>query len=155
MTSPDQPYLVEAAGSARRDLRRLSGKIAAAIVEFITAPLAGDPQRLSKPLRGEWTAIAQLAEATTGSFSVSTRTSTLWSSSVSGTAPISTGRAEQAQRASVTVNAAGMPMLGPLEYSQSNCAVAQDLSALTFTVRVEQVDILEAVRAAMEASDRG
>ena len=53
MTSPDQPYLVEAASSARRDLRRLSGKIAAAIVEFITGPLAGNPQRLSKPLRGE------------------------------------------------------------------------------------------------------
>ena len=53
MTSPDQPYLVEAAGSARRDLRRLSGKTAAAIVEFITGPLAGNPQRLSKPLRGE------------------------------------------------------------------------------------------------------
>jgi mRNA interferase RelE/StbE len=53
VTSPDQPYVVEAAGSARRDLRRLSGKIAAAIVAFITGPLAGNPQRLSKPLRGE------------------------------------------------------------------------------------------------------
>jgi mRNA interferase RelE/StbE len=42
-----------AAGSARRDLRRLSGKVAAAIVEFITGPLADNPQRLSKPLRGE------------------------------------------------------------------------------------------------------
>ncbi len=52
MTSPDQPYRVAAAGSARRDLRRLAGKIAAAIVEFITGPLAGNPQRLSKPLRG-------------------------------------------------------------------------------------------------------
>jgi mRNA-degrading endonuclease RelE of RelBE toxin-antitoxin system len=34
-------------------LRRLSGKITAAIVEFITGPLADNPQRLSKPLRGE------------------------------------------------------------------------------------------------------
>ena len=42
-----------AAASARRDLRRLSGKVAAAIVEFITGPLADNPQRLSKPLRGE------------------------------------------------------------------------------------------------------
>ena len=53
MTTPDRPYRVEAAGSARRDLRRLSGKVAAAIVEFITGPLADNPQRLSKPLRGE------------------------------------------------------------------------------------------------------
>jgi mRNA interferase RelE/StbE len=53
VTTPDQPYHVEAAGSARRDMQRLSGKIAAAIVEFITGPLAGNPQRLSKPLRGE------------------------------------------------------------------------------------------------------
>jgi mRNA-degrading endonuclease RelE of RelBE toxin-antitoxin system len=44
---------VEAAGSARRDLQRLPGKVAAAIVEFITGPLADNPQRLSKPLRGE------------------------------------------------------------------------------------------------------
>jgi mRNA interferase RelE/StbE len=44
---------VGAAGSARRDLRRLSGKVAAAIVEFITGPLAENPHRLSKPLRGE------------------------------------------------------------------------------------------------------
>jgi mRNA interferase RelE/StbE len=53
VTTPNRPYHLEAAGSARRDLRRLSGKVAAAIVEFITGPLADDPQRLSKPLRGE------------------------------------------------------------------------------------------------------
>lgn len=51
--TPDQPYRVEAAGSARRDLQRLSGKVAAAIVEFITGSLANNPQRLSKPLRGD------------------------------------------------------------------------------------------------------
>ncbi len=53
MTTPDRPFHVEAAGPARRDLRRLPGKIAAAIVEFITGPLADNPQRLSKPLRGQ------------------------------------------------------------------------------------------------------
>lgn len=53
MTTPDRPYHVEAAGSARRDLRRLSGKVAAAVVEFITGPLADNPQRLSKSLRGD------------------------------------------------------------------------------------------------------
>lgn len=53
MTAPGPPYQVAAAASARRDLRRLSGKVAAAIVEFITGPLAADPHRLSKPLHGE------------------------------------------------------------------------------------------------------
>jgi mRNA interferase RelE/StbE len=53
VTTPDRPFHVEAAGSARRDLRRLPGNIAAAIVEFITGPLADNPQRLSKPLRGQ------------------------------------------------------------------------------------------------------
>ncbi|WP_428339101.1 type II toxin-antitoxin system RelE family toxin [Mycobacterium sp.] len=51
--TPDQPYSVEAAGSARRDLQRLPGKVATAIVEFITGQLANNPQRLSKPLRGD------------------------------------------------------------------------------------------------------
>lgn len=51
--TPDQPYRVAAAGSAHRDLQRLSGKVATAIVEFITGPLANNPQRLSKPLRGD------------------------------------------------------------------------------------------------------
>jgi mRNA interferase RelE/StbE len=52
--SPNEgKYRVEVAGSARRDLRRLPGKIAAAIIEFITGPLAENPQRLSKPLRSE------------------------------------------------------------------------------------------------------
>lgn len=51
--TPDQPYRVEAAGSACRDLHRLSGKVATAIVEFITRPLANNSQRLSKPLRGD------------------------------------------------------------------------------------------------------
>ncbi|MGB5151731.1 MAG: type II toxin-antitoxin system RelE/ParE family toxin [Mycobacterium sp.] len=53
MTTPGQPYHVEAADSARRDMQRLPGKVATAIVEFITGPLAGNPQRLSKPLRGD------------------------------------------------------------------------------------------------------
>lgn len=53
MTTEGRPYHVEVAGSARRDLRSLPGKIAAAIIEFITGPLAENPQRLSKALRGE------------------------------------------------------------------------------------------------------
>lgn len=49
----DWLYHVEVSGSARRDLRRLPVKIATAIIEFITGPLAENPQRLSKHLRGE------------------------------------------------------------------------------------------------------
>jgi mRNA interferase RelE/StbE len=48
------PYRVEVSSAARRGLRSLPAKVAAAIVEFITGPLADNPQqRLSKPLRNE------------------------------------------------------------------------------------------------------
>jgi mRNA-degrading endonuclease RelE of RelBE toxin-antitoxin system len=53
VTTNDGNYRVEVAGPARRDLRRLPGKVATAIIEFITGPLAENPQRLSKPLRNE------------------------------------------------------------------------------------------------------
>jgi mRNA interferase RelE/StbE len=53
LTTDDAPYRVEVAGSARRDVRRLPQKIAAAVTEFITGPLAENPYRLSKPLRRE------------------------------------------------------------------------------------------------------
>lgn len=47
------PYRIEVDGPARRDFERLPGKIATAIVEFITGALADNPRRLSKPLRAE------------------------------------------------------------------------------------------------------
>lgn len=47
------PYRIELSSQARRGLHRLPAKVAAAIVEFISGPLADDPQRLSKPLTGE------------------------------------------------------------------------------------------------------
>jgi mRNA interferase RelE/StbE len=47
------PYRVEVSSAARRGLRSLPAKVATAIVEFITGPLADNPQRLSKPLRNE------------------------------------------------------------------------------------------------------
>ena len=53
MSRQEGRHHVEVAGPARRDLQRLPHKIAVAIVEFITGPLADDPHRLSKPLRGE------------------------------------------------------------------------------------------------------
>ena len=53
MTNDDAPYRVEVAGSARRDVGRLPQKVAAAVTEFITGPLADNPHRLSKPRRQE------------------------------------------------------------------------------------------------------
>ena len=47
------PYRIEVTSEARRGLHRLPGKITAAIVEFITGPLADNPTRLSKPLTDE------------------------------------------------------------------------------------------------------
>lgn len=47
------PYSVELAGEARRGLHRLPAKVAAAIIEFVTGPLADTPARLSKPLTNE------------------------------------------------------------------------------------------------------
>jgi mRNA-degrading endonuclease RelE of RelBE toxin-antitoxin system len=44
------PHHIEISSAARRGLRRLPGKVAAAIIEFITGPLADNPARLSKPL---------------------------------------------------------------------------------------------------------
>lgn len=48
-------YRIEVAGEARRGLHRLPGRIAAAIVEFLTGPLAANPARVSKPLAHELT----------------------------------------------------------------------------------------------------
>ena len=53
MSPQDGPYRIEVDGPARRSLQRLPHKIATAIIEFTTGPLADNPHRLSKPLRGE------------------------------------------------------------------------------------------------------
>ncbi len=47
------PFEVLVSATARRQLHRLPGKVAAAIVEFVTVVLPGNPLRLSKPLTGE------------------------------------------------------------------------------------------------------
>ncbi|MEP6814818.1 MAG: type II toxin-antitoxin system RelE/ParE family toxin [Marmoricola sp.] len=52
MTEP-APYAIELARGSGRDLHRLPARISAAIIEFITAPLAENPARLSKPLTSE------------------------------------------------------------------------------------------------------
>jgi mRNA interferase RelE/StbE len=54
VTGRDAPWSVELSPTAVRALDRLPHKIAAAIAEFVTATLAADPYRLSKPLRFEF-----------------------------------------------------------------------------------------------------
>jgi mRNA-degrading endonuclease RelE of RelBE toxin-antitoxin system len=44
---------VQLAPSAVRGLERLPPRIAAAVVEFVTATLPANPERMSKPLRGD------------------------------------------------------------------------------------------------------
>lgn len=51
--SDADPWAVEVSGEARRQLQKLPLRIAPAIVEFITGPLAANPYRLSKPLTNE------------------------------------------------------------------------------------------------------
>ncbi len=46
-------YSIRVTARAERDLQRLPEKIATACVEFIFGPLADNPQRVGKPLRGE------------------------------------------------------------------------------------------------------
>ena len=53
---PAPPYRIEISGEARRGLHKLPAKAAAAIIEFITGPVAETPARLSKPLTNEFTA---------------------------------------------------------------------------------------------------
>ncbi|HEU0207310.1 MAG TPA: type II toxin-antitoxin system RelE/ParE family toxin [Pseudolysinimonas sp.] len=44
---------VQLAPAAVRGLERLPPRIAAAVVEFVTATLPTNPERMSKPLRGD------------------------------------------------------------------------------------------------------
>ena len=53
MSASSTPYRIEVASPARRALPRLPAKVAAAIIEFITGPLADNPHQLSKPLTNE------------------------------------------------------------------------------------------------------
>lgn len=46
-------YSIKVTARAERDLSRLPDKIATACAEFIFGPLADNPQRVGKPLRGE------------------------------------------------------------------------------------------------------
>lgn len=50
----EERYSIRVTARAKRDLQRLPEKIATACVAFIFGPLSGDPQRVGKPLRGEF-----------------------------------------------------------------------------------------------------
>jgi mRNA interferase RelE/StbE len=54
------PYQVELAGTARRDLHRVPPRIVPAIIEFVYGDLARNPRRVGKPLQrdlgGLWSA---------------------------------------------------------------------------------------------------
>ncbi len=49
----EERYSIRVTARAERDLQRLPEKIATACVEFIFGPLADNPHRVGKPLRGE------------------------------------------------------------------------------------------------------
>ena len=49
----EERYSIRVTARAERDLERLPDKIATACVEFIFGPLADNPRRVGKPLRGE------------------------------------------------------------------------------------------------------
>ncbi|MCZ0911704.1 type II toxin-antitoxin system RelE/ParE family toxin [Gordonia amicalis] len=64
--SPD-PYQVEVASPARRDLGRLPSRVVHAVTEFISGPLADNPHRLSKPLPDD---LAGLCSARRGDYRI-------------------------------------------------------------------------------------
>ena len=57
MSASAEPWKVVPSATARRALRRVPSKAAAAIVEFIDGPLREHPQRFGKELRGEMTGL--------------------------------------------------------------------------------------------------
>jgi mRNA interferase RelE/StbE len=69
----DAGFTIAWAGPAQRTLRKLPEKVAAAPVEFIYGSLAGNPQRLGKPLRYE---LAGLYSARRGDYRVIYRINT-------------------------------------------------------------------------------
>lgn len=58
---------VEWTPPARRDIARLPPKVALAVLTYVDARLAENPERLSKPLRGE---LAHLRSARNGDYRI-------------------------------------------------------------------------------------
>ncbi len=65
--SSPEPWRLAASPRAQRDIARLPPRIAAAVVEFITATLPENPERMSKPLAGK---LAGLRSARRGDYRV-------------------------------------------------------------------------------------
>ena len=63
----NEQYSIRITARAARDLERLPEKIATACVEFVFGPLAENPRRVGKPLRGE---LAGLHSARRGDYRV-------------------------------------------------------------------------------------
>ena len=63
----EERYSIRVTARAERDLQRLPEKIATACVEFTFGPLADNPHRVGKPLRGE---LAGLHSARRGDYRV-------------------------------------------------------------------------------------
>lgn len=61
MTSPTPssdapaPYEIRLGSSARRGLWRIPGRLNHAVIRYIAGPLAQNPHRVGKPLRGDFT----------------------------------------------------------------------------------------------------
>lgn len=53
MSAEHRPWAVQVAPGAVRSLERLPPRVAGAVVEFVTAVLPTNPERMSKPLRYE------------------------------------------------------------------------------------------------------
>ena len=53
----EERYSIRVTARAERDLQRLPEKIATACVEFIFGPLADNPHRVGKLLRGEFSGL--------------------------------------------------------------------------------------------------
>ena len=53
MSQAGEPFEILWAGPARRALQRLPEKVAGVMVEFVYGPLAGNPNRVGRPLRFE------------------------------------------------------------------------------------------------------
>lgn len=67
MDTENQEWCVEIAAGAQRSLEGLPHRIAIAVVEFISAGLAANPDQRSKPLRGE---LSELRSARRGDYRV-------------------------------------------------------------------------------------
>ncbi|HEY0259911.1 MAG TPA: type II toxin-antitoxin system RelE/ParE family toxin [Lacisediminihabitans sp.] len=53
MSTDHDPYRIEFAGTARRDLHGIPPRLVPAIVEFVYGDLARNPRRVGKPLQRE------------------------------------------------------------------------------------------------------